>query len=127
MRRQFSNKEILENATFLHKIFLDSSKEIVLPVKANFYLQKNLKLFLELAQEIEEAKLEIGARYGEYQAETESYMITDSEKLMQAHEELKTLFSLTQMLELYTISLEDLEDSKLTTAEMNALLFMIEE
>lgn len=127
MRRQFSNKEILEYATSLHNTFLNSNKEIVLPIKVNFYLQKNIKLFMEMAEEVEAARLTIGEKYGEYNSESESYIIQDSDNLLKAQKELNTLFSLTQNLELYTISLEDLEDTKLTTAEMHALLFMIEE
>ena len=127
MRKQFCNKDILENATLLHKIFLESNQEIVLPIKVNFYLQKNIKTFLKNAEEIEEARLKIGEKYGEYDANDNSYVIENKELRQKAQQELKDLLSLDQILEIYTITLEDLQDTKLTVAQMNAMLFMIDE
>ena len=127
MKRQMTNKDILAYALSLQNIFLNSEKEIILPVKVNFYLQKNLKLFTELASEIEESRLQIGEKYGEYNQETESYIIKDKSQIKQAQNEIKELLSLTQNLEIYTVSLEDLQDLQFTTAQMNAMLFMIKE
>ena len=127
MRKQFSNKEILDYATALSKEILENAKDVELPTKVNFYLQKNIKTFLTAAQDIEEAQLKIGKKYGEYNSEKEAYIITDSEKLSIAQKEMEDLLSVDQVLEVYFITLADLQDTKLTIAQMNAMLFMIDE
>lgn len=127
MRKQFTNKEILTYADLLNRIFLQEDKNLELPIRVNFYLQKNIKTFIEAAELIEESRMAIGRKYGEFNTEEESYLIKDEEKLLAAKQDLKNLFSLEQVLEIYPIDLEDLEDTKLTVAQMNAMLFMIEE
>jgi len=127
MRKKFSNQEIFNYAEALTKTFLEDSKDIQLPVKVNFYLQKNIKTFITAAQEIEDARLTIGKKYGTINIEKDAYFISDPEKLEQAQQEIKQLLSIDQILEVYMISLEDLQDVKLTVAQMNAMLFMIDE
>lgn len=127
MRKHFTNKEILEYATLLQKVFLDTDKDIFLPVKVNFYLQKNMKTLTEAAELIEESRMGIGEQYGEFVEEESSYIIKDSENLKKAQKMINELLSLDQVIELYPISLEDLQDIQLTVAQMNAMLFMIEE
>lgn len=127
MRQQFSNQEILEYATSLHENFLENSKDITLPIKINFYLQKNMKNFIEAAKEVEASRLKIGEKYGVYNPKDSSYLIQDEDKLKLAQKELQELMSLDQIIEVYPISLEDLQNVDLTVAQMNAMLFMIEE
>lgn len=127
MRKQFSNQEILSYAQQLSKVILNAAEDIELPVRVNFYLQKNIKTFLKAAQEINEMRLKIGKKYGEYDKETQSYQIQDKNKLELAQQDLKNLLSIDQILDIYMISLTDIEDLKLTVAEMNAMLFMIDE
>lgn len=127
MRKQFSNKEILTYATSLKKVFLDSDKDIELPIKANFYLQKNMKTLMDAAQEIDDARLNIGKKYGVLDSSTETYSITEPDKLEQARQDLNNLLSLDQIIEIYPIFLSDLKNTKLTTTQMNAMFFMIEE
>ena len=66
-------------------------------------------------------------KYGTINVEKDAYFISDPEKLEQAQQEIKQLLSIDQILEVYMISLEDLQDTKLTIAQMNAMLFMIDE
>lgn len=127
MRKHFTNKEILEYATLLQKVFLDTDKDIFLPVKVNFYLQKNMKTLTEAAELIEESRMGIGEQYGEFVEEESSYIIKDPENLKKAQKMINELLSLDQVIELYPINLEDLQDIQLTVAQMNAMLFMIEE
>lgn len=125
MHKQFSNKEILSYAQTLKQVFLDSSKDIELPVRVNFYLQKNIKTFLNAAQEIDEMRLKIGKKYGELNAQTRSYEIKDANKLELAQQDLDNLLLIDQVLDIYMISLKDIETLTLTVAQMNAILFMI--
>ena len=127
MRQQFSNENILKYATSLQQAFLSEDKEIILPVKVNFYLQKNINTLSEAAQSIENSRMKIGERYGEYIEEEGAYIIKDLEKRKIAQKEMEDLLSIDQILEIYYITLEDLQDIKLTTSEMNALMFMINE
>lgn len=127
MRKPFLNKDILITADALQNIFLATAQEVVLPVTVNFYLQKNIKTILEAATDIEEARVNIGKQYGEYDAEDESYLIKDPKKLEQAQKDLNDLLSLEQILEIYMVTLKDLKDTSLTVAQMNAIMFMIRE
>ena len=128
MRKQFSNEEILLYAEKLNKIFLHSENEIELPIKINFYLQKNITAFMEAAKEIEAARLNIGQKYGRFDEKENSYFIEDEEKLKLAKKDLKDLLSLEQILEIYMVSLSELENTtSLTVTQMNAMLFMIDE
>lgn len=127
MRKQFTNREILSYAESLSQIFLNPEKDIELPIKTNFYLQKNIKAFTKAAQEIDESRLAIGEKYGEYNFDENCYEIRDKDQRLLAQQDLKNLLSLDQVLEIYTVSLDDLQDTQLTVAQLNAMLFMIEE
>lgn len=127
MRKQFSNKEILSYAKILAQVFLNSSNDIELPVRVNFYLQKNIKTFLSAAQDIDEMRLKIGKKYGELNIQTKSYEIKDINKLELAQQDLDNLLSIDQVLDIYMISLKDIEALTLTVAQMNAMLFMIDD
>lgn len=127
MRKQFSNKEILSYAKILAQVFLNSSNDIELPVRVNFYLQKNIKTFLNAAQDIDEMRLKIGKKYGELNIQTKSYEIKDINKLELAQRDLDNLLSIDQVLDIYMISLKDIEALTLTVAQMNAMLFMIDD
>lgn len=127
MRKQFSNREILLYAEQLKKIFLDLGQDIELPVKINFFLQKNIKTLMDAAQEIEEMRLKIGKKYGTYEAETQSYHILNGENLEKAQQEIINLLSIDQVLDINLISLTELQNTThLTVGQMNAMLFMID-
>ena len=128
MRKQFSNQEILMYTEQLNKVFLQTDKDIDLPIKINFYLQKNIKTFSEAAQEINNLRLKIGNKYGEFDEETGAYIIKDKEKLKIAQSDMAQLLSIDQILNIHMISLSELEkEAKLTVAQMNAMYFMIDD
>ena len=128
MRKQFSNQEILTYAEQLNKIFLQTDKDIDLPIKINFYLQKNIREFMEAAQEINNLRLKIGSKYGVFDEKTSSYVIKDSDNLKKAQHDMEQLLSIDQILNIHMVSLRDLEkETKLTVAQMNAMYFMIDD
>ena len=128
MRKQFSNQEILTYAEQLNKIFLESKQDIDLPIRINFYLQKNIKTFLEAAQEIDVLRLKIGEKYGEFNSQTGTYNIKDPTKLALAQKDMDQLMSIDQILDVKMISLTELEkEAKLNVAQMNAMFFMIDD
>lgn len=125
MLKKMSNNEIYTLALALQEEFnLNSS--LVIPVKVNFYLQKNITLLLKLAKEIENLRLNLGMKYGIFNEETMSYQIPDDKRAL-VQEELMSLGSLEQEVTLYTFKLKDIENLELTIKQMNLLMDMIDE
>lgn len=123
---KLKNQEIYNIALKISNIF-NSSCFIELPIKINFYFSKNKKLLLELGKEIEDMKSNILLQYGEYNKETEQYII-QPDNIYQAQKELDDLFNLEQEINIYKVNIEDFpKDLKLTPDEMDALMFMIED
>ena len=128
MRKQFSNQEILMYAEQLNKTFLENDKDIELPIKINFYLQKNMKTLMDAAQDVNNLRLKIGNKYGVFDEKTSSYLIKDPDNLKKAQYDMEQLLSIDQVLNIHMISLSDLEkEAKLTVAQMNAMYFMIDD
>ena len=118
------NGEIFSVAIIL-KEFCENP-ELVLPIKANFYLQKNKTVLLELAQEIEAARNEIFAKYGTLNEQGTGYNFEEA-VIADANAELEELLMLSQDVGLYMINIDDFKDIKLNNQEMGALMLMIEE
>lgn len=119
-----TNNEIYVYTRQLMDAFQDGEQK--LPIKINFYLQKNKNTLLALAQDIEKARLEIAQTYGELDEAGEQYQIPN-EKLAEASKELEDLFNLTQDVNIHKISIDTInEDLMLSAAQMEALMFMID-
>ena len=99
---------------------------IYIPAKANFFLQKNLQTLTTAAQEIEKSRLEIAKHYGVLDEEGQQYKIPD-DKFEEASKELEDLFSIEQELDIKTFSIEALGNAEFTPAQMQAMMFMIED
>ena len=123
MLKKITNEEIYFINQQLNKIFEESHQ--YLPAKVNFYIQKNKKQIMDLAMEIEQARINIIQNFGEH-AEENKYFIPD-ENITLAQKELNDLLNITQEIEVYTISLDDIENLQFTLPQMEALMFMIEE
>lgn len=123
---KLTNSQIYIYAQNLHKAFNDLTQ--VLPVKINFYIQKNKNLLKELAVEIENSRKDIIYKYGNLDEKTENYVIENSENREKAVQEMNDLLELEQDVNLYTISLNQFDENlSLTIEQMDAILFMIEE
>ena len=121
---KLTNNEIYMYAQNLMMAFED--KEQKLPIKISFYLQKNKNTLLQLAQDIEQSRLEIARSYGELDEETSQYIIPP-EKMEEASKELNDLFNLEQDVQIYTINIDSFgDDLTITTAQMEAIMFMID-
>lgn len=120
-----TNNDIYTYAKNLIEAFNDKDQK--LPVKINFYLQKNKSVLTALAMDIDKERIVIAQAHGTLDEESQQYIIPP-EKLEEVNKELSDLLSLTQEVQIYTIKFEDLNDDlSLTTAQMEALLFMIEQ
>lgn len=119
-----TNNEIYATAITLNKEFEDTKQ--VLPVKVNFYIQKNKATLTSLAQDIEKARMDILQQYGSYNEETEQFEFTPEQASILTRE-LNDLFSLEQEVNIYTVDIEKFgDDLSLTTGQMEALMFMID-
>lgn len=119
-----TNNEIYNYANSLMEYFSDS--EVKLPIKVNFYLQKNKNALTTLAQDIEQERINIIQEYGKLDEETQQFSIPQ-EKMAEASEKINDLFNLTQDVNLYKVNLDSFGDMELTANQMQALLFMIED
>lgn len=119
-----TNNEIYNYADNIIKNF--SNQDLKLPIKINFYLQKNQLELLTLAQDIEKQRIEIVQEYGTFNEETKNYDVP-SDKIVEATQKINELFDLTQEVKIYKVKLEDFGNIDLTAGQMQALLFMIEE
>lgn len=118
-----TNLEIYVIASKLFEAFRDGEQKF--PVKMNFFLQKNKKTLLSLAQEIEEARMSIAQTYGTNSGDG-NFSIAP-ENISKAQEELNQLFSIEQDVNIAKVKFDDLDPNmELTSAQMEALMFMIE-
>ena len=121
---KMTNLEIYNIANNLLEAFNDNSQK--LPVKVNFFLQKNKKVLLSLAQEIEEERISIAQNYGKLDSESGNYSV-DLEHIEAAQQDLDNLFNIEQDVNIAKINYNDLDPNmELTTAQMEVLMFMIE-
>lgn len=121
---KMTNNEIYNIANNLLEAFNDNNQK--LPVKVNFFLQKNKKVLLNLAQEIEEERISIAQNYGKLDSESGNYSV-NLEHIEAAKQDLNNLFNIEQDVNIAKINYNDLDPNmELTTAQMEALMFMIE-
>lgn len=122
---KLTNNEIYIYARNLIEAFNDGDQK--LPIKINFYLQKNKNILIQLAQDIEASRLEIAKTYGIFDEENQQYNIP-VDKMEEANKELVDLFNLEQEVQIYMINIDNFSnDLTITTAQMEAIMFMIEQ
>ena len=121
---KLTNNEIYSHANKLMEVFQDNTQK--LPIKINFYLQKNKNTLITLAQEIEKTRIEIARSYGELNSETQQFVVPP-EKIPEASKELNDLFNLEQDLNIHVFKLDEFNDIELTYQQLSAIMFMIEE
>lgn len=121
---RMTNNEIYTTANQLVAVFNDDTQR--LPIKINFYLQKNKKTLVALAQDIEAARMEIAKSYGTLSEAQDQYIIPP-ENMEKAQKELNDLFDLEQEVPVGKISIDKIdEDLVLSAGQMDALMFMID-
>ena len=121
---KFNNSEIYQIANILAKTF--DNLDIYIPAKANFFIQKNISTLAAAAQEIDKSRIEIAKHYGVLDEENQQYKIPE-DKIEEASKELEDLFSIEQELDIKTFSIEALGNAEFTPAQMQAMMFMIED
>lgn len=122
---KLSNQLIYNYAYNLVAAFNDQAQ--VLPVKINFYLQRNKKELIRLAQELEEERENLFKQYGEYNPKENNYIIpVDKQEFVK--QQFNDLLALEQEVNIYKVKFTDFSnDINLTVGQMDALMFMIED
>ena len=122
---KLTNNEIYTYANNLAQAFDDKDQK--LPIKISFYLQKNKNTLIQLAQDIEQLRMSIAQSHGTLDEENQQYVIPP-EKMEAVAKELNDLFTLEQEVQIYTINIDSFgDDLTITTAQMEAIMFMIEQ
>ena len=122
MLQTFTNEEIYNLGNQLSKVFENENNEHYFSAKLNFLIQKNKKAIIDAAVEIEKVRLSIVSKYGK---EGEQGVYIPQEHIETVNAELRELLSITQEINIYKISFEDLEGVQFTPAQTQALMFMI--
>lgn len=101
-----------------------SDNDLQMPVAVLFSIEKNKQTLMAVAQDVEKYRMDIIKKYGE---EVNGNYNVPQDKIEIANKELQDLFSIEQEVNIYKFNIEDLGDIKLTSNQMNAILFMIED
>ena len=120
---KLNNQQIYE---YGQKLSIFNNFNAKMPVRINFYLQKNIQLIIQAMMEINEARLNVGAQYGTPSEDGNGYTILP-EKIVEANRELNDLFNLEQDINLHLFKLDEFDNIELTYQELSAIMFMIEE
>lgn len=116
------NNKIYEYATKLVAFTTD----VKIPVRINFFLQKNIQTIINAAQDIDASKQSIAQEFGVLNEEGTAYNIPP-EKMAAAQKELNDLYTLEQDLNIHIFKLDDFDNIELTMEQLSAIMFMIEE
>lgn len=119
-----TNLEIYSLANQLAEAFNTGDNTEHLPIKINFFLQKNMKTMLDLGQDIDKTRTEIIQRYGVLNPETNNYDIP-AEKVQDAQKELTDLFDIEQEVKINMLDINLFDTVDISEKKGNAILFMI--
>ena len=119
---KLTNQQIYDAATKLASFYIDGK----LPVRINFFLQKNIQTLAAAGKEIEDARIKIAQDYGELNEEGTSFIVPP-ENMAVAQQELNDLFNLEQDINIHIFKLSDFNNIELTYQQLASIMFMIEE
>lgn len=126
MNKIFTNAEIYNISASLVEAF-EKDNQNYFSAKINFMIQKNKSLFVSKAIEIEHARLAIIQKYGTRNEENSNKYDIAPDKIDVVNAELTELLSIEQEINIFTFSMDDLTNVEFTPAQMEAIMFMVEE
>ena len=121
--KTMTNLEIYAYADALMNAF---KEEITLPVKVNFYLQKNMTRMIEAGKEVEKTRMEIIQKYGTPTEDGQNIEVS-ADMVETVNKELEDLFALEQEIKVNEIALDAFDGIDLTSAQVAAIAFMIKD
>ena len=119
---KMNNGMIYQYALALNEALNDN--DLQMPVAVIFSIEKNKQTLMTVAQDVEKYRMDIIKKYGE---EVDGNYNVPQDKIEIANKELQDLFSIEQEINIYKFNIADLGDIKLTSNQMNAILFMVED
>lgn len=123
INKDLTNSEIYGYAVSLMNDFPEN--DTYMPAAIAYSIQKNKATMMTLGEEIEKSRMTIIQHYGlDKLQDGDEVDVTIVEK---ANKELMDLLNIMQEVKIYTFSIEDLNDVKITSGQMQALMFMIED
>lgn len=114
-----TNNEIYTINSNLMDVFKEENNTYYFSAKINFLIQKNKKNIMDAAIHIEKVRIEIINKYKNEEGQI------PSDKIDEVNKELNDLLNIEQEVTIYKIPFEDLEGIEFTSAQANALMFMI--
>ncbi len=124
--KEMSNGQIYTQAEMLVSAFGEGQADEKFPSRVLFFLRKNMKDFLELAQEIEKLRMDIIEKYGTPDKEDETKYVFENKDIELVNKELQDLIDIKQEVSYYTFKLDDIASLELTTSQMDAIMDFIE-
>lgn len=121
--KTMTNLEIYAYANALMDAF---KEDVTLPVKVNFYLQKNMTRMVEAGKEIEKTRMDIIQKYGTPTEDGQNIEVP-AEMVETVNKELEDLFALEQEIKVNEIALDAFDGIDLTSAQVAAITFMIKD
>ena len=121
--KKMTNGEIYQLAIALINNLTDN--EVYMPAAVAFSIEKNKALFSSIAEDVERARMGILQHYSESNENGEFKI--PQENIAPANAELVDLLSIEQEVKIYTFEIEKIEDIKFTSAQMQAIMFMLED
>lgn len=121
---KLTNEQIYNYSNSYIQLFSDFKSYI--PAKVNFAIQKNMQVLAAAAQGIEETRMGVAKHYGVMSENGQGYQIPEDVR-PQVQKELNDLFSIEQEVEIKTFSIDALGDVEFTPAQMQIIMFMIED
>ena len=96
-------------------------------VVINYYIQSNISKMLDAGAEVEKSIIFITNKYKDNQQNESGMVKIKDEYIDKAQKELDDLSNIKQNIDIHFIKLSDLKDIHLSTEELQAILFMIED
>lgn len=118
-----TNANIYEYALGFKNKFQDA--EMLMPAAVSFSIVKNKKTLFTLAEDIERYRVDILNKY--HAVLNDDRLSISPDNVEAVNKELEDLLNISQEVNIYTFSIEELKDVSLTSSQMESILFMINE
>lgn len=124
INKRMSYNNIYEIAVNFMNHFKDTNEKYM-PAAVAYSIQKNRKLFLDIATEIEEMRLKILNHYNT--SEDPGLIQVDPDLVDTVNKELEDLLNIEEDLKIYTFKIDEISDIQFTPLQIETLMFMIDE
>ncbi len=123
---KLTNNQIYSYAKALEDFNINN---IEIPIRINFYIQKNILTIIEEGISIEKSRNFIIKKYGKEDSNKPGTYIFGDDVQELVNQELKDLADIEQNLKIYKIKLSELVNANIdiNTKDLNAIMFMIED